>query len=235
MDGKERTSITPKYMLFVVLGTFLFSVIYYVLGVSFFKSPLSYYEYLILTTLIAVSITGGYQIFFWVQRNNYFFKTRCFKIKIDDLIPFWPSWVWIYSFLYYIMIGYVVVSIKSIEQGVFIIFGGLVLLFFQCVCFMFFPTVACNDFSWRKYEGNSLSVRYLKFIQKLDNGRNCFPSMHMSMATYISLVLSPVISLLGAWIFIALIFFSTVFVKQHPLFDLLPGVILGWLVYLLVI
>ena len=235
MDETEKTSITPKYMLFIILGTFLFSVIYYVLGVHFFKSPLSYYEYMILTTLIAVSIVGGYQIFFWVQRNNYFFKTRCFKTKVDDLIPFWPSWVWIYSFLYYIMIGYVVISIKSIEQGMHIIFGGLVLLFFHCIFFMLFPAIASTDFTWRKYESNSISTRYLRFIQKLDNGRNCFPSMHMSIATYIALLLSPVISPLWAWIFIALILLSTVFVKQHPIFDLLPGVILGWLVYLFVI
>lgn len=235
MNEKEKTSITPKYMLLIIIGTFLFSIIYYVLGVNFFKSPLSYYDYLILTTLIAVVIVGSYQIFFWVQRNNYFFKTRCFKTKIDDLIPFWPRWVWVYSFLYYIMIGYVVISIKSLEQGVHIIFGGLVLLFFQCVCFMLFPAIASTEMGWRKYEANTLSLRYLKFIQELDNGRNCFPSMHMSMATYVALLLSPVVSIYWALTFIVLILLSTVFVKQHPIFDLLPGILLGWLVYLLII
>lgn len=220
-------------MFLILMGVFLFSLIYYFLGVQFFHSPLLYYEYLILTVLIAITITGGYQLFFWVQRNNYFFKTWCFKSKVDDLIPFWPMWVWVYSFLYYIMMGYVVISVQSIEQCVKLIFGGLVLLFFQCIFFMLFPAVAPKE--WRTYEANSLSLRYLKFIQKLDNGRNCFPSMHISIATYIGLLLFPIISPFWALTFIILIILSAVFVKQHPIFDIIPGILLGWSVYLLVI
>lgn len=196
------------------------------------NSSLNFKQYLMFTSLMAVVITGGYQLFFWVQRNNYFFKTRCLKIKLDDKIPFWPSWIWIYNFIYYIMMGYVIVSISSIEEGVNLIFAGLVLLSFQAIIFMFYPCTVPP--SWRKYKVNSLSTRYLKFVQGIDNGRNCMPSMHCSVATLIGLILLPTLSYF-AYGFIALIALSCLFVKQHQILDLVPGILLGWFVFVLIL
>lgn len=45
-------------------------------------------------------IVGGYQFYFWCQRNA-LFKPREFGTSLDDLIPYTPAWVWIYSFLYF--------------------------------------------------------------------------------------------------------------------------------------
>ncbi len=219
-------------MLLMIMGVFLFSFIYYLVGTRLFGSMLSYYEYLVLTIVISITVVGGYQIFFWVQRNNYFFKTRCFKISLDDMIPFWPSWIWVYNLIYYIMIGFVIVSVKSLEYAIFLIFGGLVLLFLQSILFMLLPAVVPPE--WRAYKTDSLSARYLKFTQRVDNGRNCFPSMHISLSTYIGLILYPTISY-WAWIFVLFIILSSLFVKQHQVVDIVPGVILGWFVYLLVI
>ena len=208
---REETRIKPKYMLLLVAGAFIFSIIYYFIGTEFMNSPLSYYQYLVFTTILAIVIVGGYQIFFWTQRNNYFFKTRCLKIWIDDHIPFWPKWVWVYSLLYYIIIGYVAVSIKSIEEGTNLIFGGLVLLFLHSVLFLVFPCTV--PASWRRYNVNSLSTRYLRFIQGVDNGRNCFPSKHCSLATYVGLILMPVLSFYSV-LLILLIVISCLFIKQ---------------------
>ena len=228
----NRTKIKPRYMLLLSLVTFIFSVAYYIIGNKYANSPLTYYQYIEFTSLIAIIIVGGYQIFFWVQRNNYFFRTRCLKTKFDEYIPFWPSWVWAYSFLYYLIIGLVVVSIKSIEQGVNIIFGGLLLLFLQLICFIFFPCTVPPE--WRKYKLNSVSTKYLKFVQGLDNGRNCFPSMHCSVATYTILILMPLISYYS-FMLLLLIIISCLFVKQHQIADIVPGVLLGWIVYAVVI
>ena len=229
---REKTRIRPKYMLLIVLSTLLFSVVFYFLGKNLADSPLSYKQYLEFTVLISIVIVGGYQLFFWIQKNNYYFKTRCLKTKLDDMIPFWPGWIWIYSFIYYILIGYIVVSIQSIEEGVHIIFGGIVLLAAQCIFFILFPCTVLPR--WRKYKVDSLSMRFLRFTQGLDNGRNCMPSMHMSVATFVSLLLLPVLGYY-AYIFILLIALSCLFVKQHQIFDILPGILLGWIVYVLVI
>ena len=219
-------------MLLIFLSVFFLSAVYYLIGTGFMYSTLTYYEYLVFTSLLSVVIVGGYQVFFWVQRNNYFFKTKCLKIKLDDRIPFWPRWVWIYSFLYYILIGYVLVSIRSIEDGVYLIFGGLVLLTLQSICFIVYPCTVPPK--WRKYKVDTLSKRFLKFVQGVDNGRNCMPSMHCSVAAYVCLILLPVLSYFS-FIFIGLIAISCLFVKQHQIMDIMPGILLGGLVYLIFI
>lgn len=223
--------ITPRYMLLLIVSIPVFAGIYYWTGTEFFNSPLSLEEYIIFSTLVAIVVTGCYQLFFWVQRNNFHFKTRCFVTPLDRYIPFWPSWVWIYSFLYYIAIGFVVASIQSIAEGVYLIFGAVMLLLAQVAFFFILPSTVPPEY--RQYEANSLATRFLKFVQGKDNGRNCMPSMHCSVAMYVSLVLYPSIGN-AAWVFAGLIAVSCLLVKQHQLADILPGLGLGWLIWSLV-
>lgn len=225
---KAYQSIRPKYMLLLFVSTILVSYLYFLVGKWLSPAPMDFMSYLVFTVVLAVIIVGAYQIFFWVQRNNYFFATRCFKISLDDKIPFWPIWVWPYSLLYYIMIGLVVARISSLEEGTYLIFGGLLLLFFQSVFFLIIPVTVPTEY--RQYEANNFSTRFLKFVQGLDNGRNCFPSMHCSVATYVGLLLVPVIGVYS-YIFIMVICISCLFVKQHQIMDIVPGVLLGGLVY----
>ena len=223
--------ITPGYMLLIILSTFAFSFIYYGIALIFNENPMIMFDYVVFTCVLAVVVTGGYQIFFWVQNNNYFFKTKCLVTKLDNIIPFWPSWVWPYSFIYYIMIGMVVIEINSLADGLYHVFGGLLVLLSQAICFMIFPCRVPE--SYRNYKAKGLSTRFLKFVQHLDNGRNCFPSMHNSVAAYVGLVLLPSI---GIWsfIFIAVIAVSSVLVKQHTVLDIVPGLLLGWGIHTLV-
>jgi len=228
-DSKATEArISPRYMLLLIISVPVFAWLYFLVGTRYFDSPLSLEEYVVFTTLVAIIVTGCYQLFFWVQRNNYFFKTRCFVTGLDNHIPFWPSWVWIYSFLYYIAIGFVVASIQSITAGVYLVFGAILLLLSQVFFFFFFPSKVPSEY--RQYAVNSYSTRFLKFVQGKDNGRNCMPSMHCSVAMYVSLALYPTIGN-ASWIFVSLIAISCLFVKQHQLADILPGIALGWAVW----
>ncbi|MEC7871497.1 MAG: phosphatase PAP2 family protein [Candidatus Neomarinimicrobiota bacterium] len=222
--------ISPGYMLLLLVSTFLFSILYHSVALLFNNNPMPLFDYIVFTSILVILITGGYQLFFWVQNNNYFFKIKCFATKLDDLIPFWPIWIWPYSFLYYIMIGMIAIQIGSIQEGMYLAFGGLILLLIQCICFLLLPCKVPD--SYRDYEVNTLSKRYLNFVQQLDNGRNCFPSMHNSVAVYVGLFLVPSI---GVWsyIFIATIAISTVLVKQHTIIDTVPGLVLGWGIFTL--
>jgi hypothetical protein len=224
----EEVRITPRYMFLLIVSIPGFAWLYYLVGTTFFNSPLTLEEYVVFTTLVAIVVTGCYQLFFWVQRNNFRFKSRCYVTPLDSYIPFWPSWVWIYSFLYYIAIGFVVASIQSMAEGVYLIFGAVMLLLSQVSFFYLFPSTVPPEY--RQYESNSVATRFLRFVQGKDNGRNCMPSMHCSVAMYVSLVLYPVLG--GySWIFVGLIAISCLFVKQHQIADILPGIGLGWMVW----
>ena len=42
-------------------------------------------------------IVDMYQVYFWCQRHVVV-RLRSLMLPIDEQIPYWPSWVWVYSF-----------------------------------------------------------------------------------------------------------------------------------------
>ena len=94
MDSQTITApykrISPGYMLLMLISTFAISIIYYRMALLFSNNPMPMFDYVVFTSVVAITIVGAYQIFFWVQNNNYFFKTHCLAIGIDKYIPFWP-------------------------------------------------------------------------------------------------------------------------------------------------
>ena len=95
-DHGPITAVTPRLMGFIIGPVLSLSVVYYGIDRCISRSPLNYLDYLVLTSVLALVITGGYQVFFWAQRNNYYLPTRCLHCRFDDYIPFRPSWVWPY-------------------------------------------------------------------------------------------------------------------------------------------
>lgn len=221
----------PKWVLVLLLSIPLVATLFWWLGTQFFDSALNLLEYLEFAALVTAVVTGGYQLYFWVQRHNHHYPTRCFKIALDDRVPFWPQWIWIYSFLYYVMIGLTVVSIGSLEEGVHLIFGGLMLLLIGTAIFYFFPTEVPHSF--RDFEVTNLSTRYIHFVQSFDNNRNAFPSMHCAVGVYVGLAVVglPTLGPLIGYGFIALLTVSCLVVKQHVIVDTIIGLMLGYIVF----
>ena len=185
-------------------------------------------DYLIQLTLSVFLIVGVYQFYFWCQRNA-LTKPRELRFGIDDMIPYTPSWVWIYSFLYYPVILYTNLVIQSPREFTHLAMSFLLLLVLQMAVFISFPVVTPEE--WRpKCAPKTRSERFLRFVQRLDARSNSFPSMHTSVATLTALHLH---SSLGpvAWLFPLLIGLSCLFTKQHYVIDLPAGAGLGALAF----
>jgi len=185
-------------------------------------------DYVINLILSVILIVGTYQFYFLTQRRP-LFKTRVYQSKIDEAMPFWPSWAWIYSFLYYPAILYLNWIAGDARQFSLMAFSFIVLLLMQMACFYLYPVATPEH--WRSINtGNRLCERFLRFVQKFDAPSNCFPSMHVSVATLTALhavhTLGPV-----AFVFPLLIGLSCIFTKQHYLIDLPFGAGLGWLAF----
>ena len=182
-----------------------------------------------------VMIVGGYQFYFFVQKHHAR-RPRQFNTRIDDRIPFWPSWVWVYSCLYYPMILILVFAQPSYEAFSKTVFSFLVLLAMQFVVFFFFP-VQIPERSQLYDHNGSWSLRMLAFVHSFDKLANSIPSMHVSMATLTAIHLSIALqSGYGdlaqlAYLFPVVIALSAVFTKQHYVYDLLPGAVFGWAAY----
>ena len=182
-------------------------------------------DYFIDLVLSVLLIVGVYQFYFWCQRN-YVTQPRQLKIPLDDVIPYQPRWVWIYSGLYYPVIVYINFTVESPRQFLHIAMSYILLLAAQMAFFVFFPVATPTE--WRSInQRRGRSERFLAFVQRLDSPANSFPSMHTSVAMLTACHLWPHLGIY-ALLFPLLIAVSCVFTKQHYLLDLPAGAVLGW-------
>jgi len=191
-------------------------------------------DHLVNLTLAVVLIVGSYQFYFWCQRQV---KTRArvFSFKLDNLIPLRPAWIWIYSGIYYPAILVVVTSVRDLRQFNYMAFSYLVLLAFHMVVFLLFPVEVPQEWRQSKSNPSSTSRRFLAIVQRFDARSNCFPSMHVSVATLTAFHGAKNIpsAFIPSVVFVVLIALSCVLTKQHYLIDLPAGLVCGWLSFLL--
>lgn len=182
-------------------------------------------DYGINLVLSVILIVGVYQFYFWCQRN-YLAAPREMKLRVDEWIPYWPSWVWIYSCIYYPLILYLNFVLESSRQFTYVAMSYVLLLGLQMAFFVLFPVATPEH--WRAYNRRrTLSERFLAFVQRFDARSNSFPSMHTSVAMLTALHLLPHLGVL-AFAFPVLIALSCLFTKQHYVIDLPAGALLGW-------
>jgi len=182
-------------------------------------------DYVIHLTMSVFIIFGVYQFYFWCQRQKWVAPRR-FGSRLDDLFPYWPVWSWVYSFLYYPAIIYLIWVVGSPRHYNHMAMSFFVLLALQMAFFLFFPVETPQH--WRTInKGATWSERFLRYVQKFDAPLNCFPSMHVSVATLTAMHAQ---ATLGNWAFAfpVLIAISCVFTKQHYIVDLPFGAVLGW-------
>jgi membrane-associated phospholipid phosphatase len=181
-----------------------------------------------------VLIIGGYQFYFWAQRQRWF-EARYLETRLDGLISYDPRWVWIYSGLYYPMIVLAGWSVPTWRDYALAVGGYLALLAVQMAFFLFVPVeipVSWRLLNRRSWEG-SASQRFLDLVWSFDKLRNSMPSMHVSVATVTDLTIWrnwPALGHVGV-LFPILIAVSALKTKQHYVADVIPGAALGCAVF----
>lgn len=194
----------------------------------------------LLDSLVALFITilvlvGGYQLYLLPQKYQ-LRKYWNLNTALDDLIPFRPRWVWAYCFLYYPFLVSVILTTNDLRHFSFVITSFILLLVSQV--FLAFLMPVKTPESWRDYDpDNSRSEKFLSNLQIIDQGGNCFPSMHVS-AVFLTLfhILANISDWLTLWTgvmyaAVVLISVSTVFTKQHYVLDIPGGIALAGLVF----
>jgi len=187
-------------------------------------------DYVVYVMMTVFLIIGVYQFYFWTQDHG-FRESRTLESPWDRYITLKPAWIWIYSGLYYPMIVLIIVTVSDMRHYNYTAMSFFILLFMQMFFFLVFP-VKTPD-AWREISGNTLSVKFIRLVQRYDQTSNCFPSMHVSVATLTALHMMNNAPAWGYWpvLFPLLIALSALYTKQHYLADLLPGALLGWLAF----
>jgi membrane-associated phospholipid phosphatase len=186
---------------------------------------------LFLLATLPAAVTLGY---LGVQRTLIFPARRVPVTSLDRMVPFDPRWVWAYLSLYVLNpIG--PLFTRSREE--LIDYSKGILSFFLCgfVCFVFFPVAGprthatANDWLYQR-------------LVVIDRPYNSFPSLHAACAVY-AVFFAAYASrdttrprlrtalLVMAWLWVAVILYSTIATRQHFFADLPAGMFLGWLAH----
>lgn len=192
---------------------------------------------LILLTLAVIIILGAYQVYFFPQ-NHPIKEALVYPNWFDDIIPFKPHFIWIYSFIYYPFIVSIVLAVNSLSEFVYVSTSFLILIFVHVIFFFLFPV--STPLNWRNYDKDkNLSTKFLSFVQGYDKASNCFPSMHVAIATLSAAHLTNLLPQYGMYFYSIplLITLSCLFTKQHYILDTVGGAVTGkvaFALYLLV-
>lgn len=184
--------------------------------------------------LTVVLIVGGYQFYFYCQRQKWF-EPRCLQTRWDSRITYDPRWFLVYSVLYYPMIVLAALLLPTWNEYAMAAGCFLMLLAAQMAFFLLWPTDVPAE--WRTnaripWEG-TWGQRCMDLVWSFDKLRNSCPSMHVSMAMMTDLTIWrwwPEAGVVGL-AFPVLIAISAVKTKQHYIVDVVPGAALGAAVF----
>ena len=156
---------------------------------------------------------------------------------MDELIPFNPHFIWIYHTIIPVIALTLVYLIKRkdlfLSSIVAFLLATAVLFFF----YIFFPSFYPRD---AFVDNSTISGVLVEATRRIDGAQNTFPSSHVTFSWLITFFIS--ISACakknkwiykGYFIWAILISLSTLTLKQHFIVDVVSGIILALLCYLL--
>lgn len=150
----------------------------------------------------------------------------------DRALPVEPSWALVYGSLYLFLIVLPVFVVRQEDHMRRTVWAYLLVWITAYVCFLVYPTVAPRPASMM---GGGFAVWGLRFLYWADPPTNCFPSLHVAHSFVSALACYPVhrrvgIVATGCALLVAL---STLYAKQHYILDVVAGILLASVAYLL--
>ena len=150
--------------------------------------------------------------------------------RLDNLIPFWPAWVWIYLSAYIIDTAGLCLAVWGVSERIFrtVLIACYINLLIATVFHVAFPFAAIKPVVTL----TSLSGSVMSFVQSLTTRWNTFPSLHVSYSLITSWAAAKGFQkhkltsmfLIGN---AALIIPATLLVKEHTVIDVCGGVLVA--------
>lgn len=154
------------------------------------------------------------------------------ELAFDRAVPLKPSWALVYGSLYGFLILLPVLIVRQQEQIRRTVLAYLMVWTTAYVCFLVYPTVASRP---AKVIGEGFGVWGLGLLYSADPPYNCFPSLHVAHSFVSALTCFRVNRGVGiaAALCASLIGISTLFTKQHYILDVIAGIFLACVAYVL--
>lgn len=161
-------------------------------------------------------------------------------MKADDLIPFWEVFVVPY-FLWFLYVSVVVLYCFFKNRQEY--FNTCVFLFTGMTVFLLVSTLWPNGHHLRPYvmPRDNLFSDLVAHLYRMDTPTNLWPSIHVynSIGAHLAVVHNEALARnkkirTGSFLLCVSIIFSTVFIKQHSIFDVLTAFIMAVIMYVVV-
>ncbi|MFH1637225.1 MAG: phosphatase PAP2 family protein [Candidatus Woesearchaeota archaeon] len=151
--------------------------------------------------------------------------------RIDELIPFVPSFI-VFYFAFFILMVLPFFIIEGIQEYRKVIASYLLIVFVSAIFFILLPAKIARP----EITGSTIVLSTVAWIYSIDAPLNTFPSMHVSITTLVALVTLRCRRDLAKYVvpLALLVVLSTLFVKQHYFLDAVGGIVLGVLAYVAV-
>jgi membrane-associated phospholipid phosphatase len=156
------------------------------------------------------------------------------ELAIDRLLPVVPAWSIVYGTAYAFLIVLPVLVVREVGHVrrtyvAYLLVWGVAFAFF-----LLFPTVAPRP---DKVVGTGFAAWGLRFLYSADPPNNCFPSLHVAHSFVSALSCYRIHRTLGAGAAACamLVGVSTLFSKQHYVLDVVGGMLLAALAYVVVL
>lgn len=184
--------------------------------------------------IIILFMTGLYVTLYFASSVFYIGQAGYFMLTpLDHGLPFlpWTSLVYVmlYPFLFYMCF-----DIKNYQNLNKVLYAFMFLIISSCLIFILYPVAYPREFYPLPYT-NNLGVNLLRAVRMLDRPVNCFPSLHVSSVYLFSFAFWHECRKKFA-IFMAIstaISLSTLTTKQHYILDVIAGLTLATVIYVL--
>jgi len=180
--------------------------------------------------LLFIITIGTFLLYFPVEARK---KTdRLIKIPLDNKIPLIPIFVIPYVIFFPYVFGTVLGSYLSGDINFNILAASLIIVsLVTSLIYLEFPSAIIRP----AFRATGKLLRTIKFIQKIDNPNNVFPSNHVAYSLVTTIYLAGALPQFAPlfWFCFMIIGASTVLIKQHYIIDVPAGVIvalLSWFV-----
>ncbi len=183
--------------------------------------------------------TPIYLLFFYYLEKTITTDFTALNSPIDNLIPFIPIFIIPYLLWFVYVAGsaiyFIFVSQRDfVKLMSFLIIGMTAYLI---ICYIF-PN-GLHDFRPKNITTDNPINALVAWLYKTDTSTNVFPSIHVynSIGVHIAVCKTDKIKSRGirmaSLVLCVLICFSTIFLKQHALIDVIGGCVMGRIVYVL--
>ena len=157
------------------------------------------------------------------------FPAHNLETPLDGLIPFVPEWITVYFLAYLVwIVGALLIVSENKETGYRFAAAYAVALLISCAVFLIWPGTMTRP----EVTGNGIFREMVRFLYRVDTPSNLCPSLHVWISYLCFRGTFGCRGIPRGWkgfqlVFLILVCFSVLFVKQHVITDVPAGIVTG--------